>query len=225
MTELQIMVPSSIANALRALPPPTDCSLSIETDIAATLVDHILKGRRFDVFVGPPFQVNRLVAADKLDGNDLVPVAHSGIGVAVKAGAPTPDVTSMAGFREALLKARSVAYLKQAGTSGAYIETLLERLDLADALEPKISRLETDTVCQAVATGEVELGIVVIPQIMTTPGVALAGPLPEPIQRQIQWIGGVSPTSRQRRMAMGVLKAFSALGAASVLRAQGLEPN
>lgn len=224
MIELRILAPSAIANVLRALPPPKDCCLSIETDIAATLVDRILAGRRFDVFVGPPFQANRLVAAGKLRGSELVPVAHSGIGVAVKAGATKPDIASADGFKQALLQAKSVAYLRHAGTSGAYIETLLEQLDLADALEPRIVRLETDTVCEAVARGEVELGIVVEAQIMTTPGVALAGPLPEPLQRQIQWVGGVSPTSRKRRLAKQVIEALSAPSSAEILRENGLEP-
>lgn len=218
------MAPSSIANALRALPPPADCSVSIETDIAATLVDRILAGCRFDVFVGPPFQANRLVTAGKLRGNELVPIAHSGIGVAVKSGATKPDITTVDEFQQALLKAKSVAYLKQAGTSGAYVETMLERLDLADALEPKIVRLETDTVCEAVANGEVELGIVVIAQIMTTSGVALVGPLPTQLQRNIQWVGGVCPSSRKRRLAKAVIESFGAPASAKILREQGLEP-
>ena len=158
----------------------------------------------FDVFIGPPVQMNRVVQNNKIIAETRTAIAQSGIGVGVRAGAPKPDITSVEAFKQTLLHAKSIGYLKQDGTSGAYLHGLFERLGIADMIKSKIVRPETDIVSELVAKGEIELGLVVITQIMTTPGVDLVGPLPREVQSYVRWSGGVSANSAAPQRGEGI---------------------
>ena len=97
--------------------------------------------------------------------------------MAVRAGAPKPDISSVEAFKRALLNAKSIAYLPTAG-----VPQLIERLGLGESTRAKTTVPGSDIVCELVARGEIELGVVVITQIVTTAGVELAGPLPPDIR-------------------------------------------
>jgi molybdate transport system substrate-binding protein len=226
--DLKIFAPRSMWPVLQAIGPQFEATsghkLTVVTDIAATLADRIMQGAAFDIFIGPPVQMNRLIRDGKVLAETLTAVAHSGIGVAIRAGAPKPDISSVAAFRSALLNARSIGYLKQDGTSGAYVHDLLERIGILEALRSKVVRPETDIVSELVAKGEVELGMVVITQIMTTPGVELVGPIPREFQSYIRWSGAVSTTSAAPRAARDLLDFLTGPTALPVLKAQGMEP-
>ncbi len=90
----------------------------------------------------------------------------------------SPTSAPVEAFKKALLAAKSVGYLQQDGTSGSYLHGLFERLGISEGLKKKIVRPPTDIVSELVAKGEIELGMVVITQIVTTPGVELVGPIP-----------------------------------------------
>ena len=137
-------------------------------------------------------------------------------------GAPKPDISSVDAFKQALLDAKSIGYLR-AG-SGAYLAGLLERLGIADAIKAKVTRPETDTVSEMVAKGELELGMVVITQILTTPGVDFVGPLPTELQHYVEFVAGVSASSKVRPAAMELLRFLKGPIAIPIIRAQGMEP-
>lgn len=226
--ELKIMTPRSMWTVLKEIGPEFERSsgykLNVVTDIAATLANRIIDGEDFDIFVGPPAQMNRVVQANKVVTETRTPIAHSGIGVEVRAGAPKPDVSSVDAFKRALLNAKSIGYLKQEGTSGAYLHRLFERLEIADAIRSKVVRPETDIVSELVAKGEIELGLVVITQIRTTPGVDLVGPIPHEVQSYVRWSGGVSTNSKAQQTARELIKFLTGPRAVPVLKAQGMEP-
>jgi molybdate transport system substrate-binding protein len=138
-------------------------------------------------------------------------------------GATKPDVSSLQGFTRALLDARSIAYLKE-GQSGLYIANVLDRLGIADQLTAKLTLPETDIVTQLVSRGEVDLGIVVITQILTTDGVSLAGPLPPEIQSYITFTGGVSVNAQAPEAAHELVRMLQAPPAIRVMQSQGMEP-
>ena len=100
--------------------------------------------------------------------------------------APKPDISSVDAFKRALLNAKSIGYLPTG--SGAYLAGLLDRLGIADAIKAKVTRPETDIVSEMVAKGELEIGMVVITQILTTPGVGFVWPLPPELQRSVNHI-------------------------------------
>jgi molybdate transport system substrate-binding protein len=226
--ELKIMAPRSIWTVLKEIGPQferaSDYKLNVVSDIAARLADRIIDGESFDIFVGPPAQMNRVVQAKKVIADTLTPIAHSGIGVEVRAGAPKPDISSVDAFKQALLNAKSIGYLKQEGTSGAHLHGMVERLGIADVIRSKVVRPETDIVSELVAKGEIELGMVVITQIMTTPGVDLVGPIPHDVQSYVRWSGGVGTDSAVQQAAKDLIKFLTGPVAVPVLNAQGMEP-
>jgi len=198
-------------------------TLSVTTDVAIRLVRRVQKGEAFDVLVAAPGQLDELIAQGMIVRDTRTDIAHSGIGVAVRRGAPQPDVSSLEAFTRALVGARSIAYLKE-GQSGLYIADILDRLGIAEQIKSKLTLPDTDIVSQLVSRGDVELGIVVITQILTTDGVSLAGPLPPEIQSSITFTGGVSVNSRSPEAAKALLRILQAPAAISVMRSQGLEP-
>ena len=160
----------------------------------------------------------------KVIADTRVDLGRSGIGVEVRAGAPKPDISSVEAFKRALLNAKSIGYLKVG--SGIYLAALLDRLGIAEAIAPKVRRPDTDIVSELVAKGEIELGMVVITQIMTTPGVELVGPLPSEIQScaNVTFTGGVSANAKAPDAARELLKFLQGPNALPVIKSQGMEP-
>jgi molybdate transport system substrate-binding protein len=226
--ELKILAPRSMWTVLKEIGPQFEASsgykLTVVTGIAATLADRIIEAEPFDIFIGPPVQMDRLVQANRVIADTRTSIARSGIGVEVRAGARKPDISSVDSFKRALLNAKSIGYLKQDGTSGAYLHGLLERLEIADAIKAKVVRPQTDIVSELVANGEIELGLVVMTQIMTTPGVDLVGPIPHEIQSYVRWSGVVSAHSTAPQVAKDLLDFLTGPTALPVLKAQGMEP-
>jgi molybdate transport system substrate-binding protein len=226
--EIKIMTPRSMWTVLKEIGPEFERSfghkLKVDTGIAATLADRIIGGESFDIFVGPPVQVERLIKVNKIVAGSRTPIAHSGIGVEVRAGARKPDISTVDAFKRTLLNAKSIGYLKQEGTSGAYLHGLFDRLGISEAIRSKVIRPETDVVSEMVAKGEIELGMVVITQIMTTPGVDLVGPIPEDLQSYVRWSGVVSANSAAPEVARDLIRFLTGPTALPVLKAQGMEP-
>ena len=225
--ELRVFATRSIATVLEKIGPDferrTGRKLRVTTDVAVRMVRRINAGEPFDFLVAAPAQIDDLIKAGKIIPETRTDLARSGIGVAVRAGAPKPDVSSVDAFKRALLGARSIAYLKE-GQSGVYVAGVLERLGIADAVRSKLVLPETDIVSELVSRGEIELGIVVITQILTTHGVVLAGPLPSEIQSYITFTGGISAKSKSIDAAKELMTVLKSPAAIDVMRSQGMEP-
>ena len=201
----------------------TGSKLNVTSDVAIRMVRRIRAGESFDVLVASPEQINALIKEGKVIAETRTTLARSGIGVEVRAGAPKPDISSVGAFKRALLNAKSIAYLKE-GQSGIYLAALIERLGLTEALKSKVVRPDSDTVSELVAKGEVELGLVVITQILTTRGVELVGPLPPELQSYIVFAAGVSTKSRAPAAAKELIKFLIGPRAIAVMRSQGMQP-
>ena len=226
--ELKIFTPRSMWTVLKEIGPQFERAsgyrLNVTHGIAATLAERVIQGESFDVFIGPPVQMDRVIENKKVVSDTRTAIARSGIGVEVREGAPKPDISSVEAFKTALLNAKSIGYLKAQGSSGAYLQGLFERLGIAEALKAKAVRPETDIVSELVAKGEIELGLVVITQIMTTPGVDLVGPIPPEVQSYVRWSGGVSGNSAAPEVAKEFIRFLTGPAALPVLKAQGMEP-
>ena len=226
-SELRVFTTRSIGTVLEKIGADferrTGRKLRVTTDVAVRLVRRINAGEPFDFLVAAPAQIDELIKAGKIIPDTRTDLARSGIGVAVRAGAPKPDVSSVDAFKRALLAARSVAYLKE-GQSGVYVAGLLERLGIAETIRSKATLPETDIVSELVSRGEIELGIVVITQIVTTDGVALAGPLPSDIQSYITFTGGISVNAKSLDAARDLMTILRSPVAIGVMRSQGMEP-
>ncbi|HUE88554.1 MAG TPA: substrate-binding domain-containing protein [Vicinamibacterales bacterium] len=226
-SDLKVFTTRAVATVLQKIrgdvERKTGRKLSVTTDVAIRLVRLVKAGEAFDVLVAAPGQLDELIAEGMIIRDTRTDIARSGIGVAVRRGATKPDVSSLEAFTRALVDARSIAYLKE-GQSGLYIADVLDRLGIADQIKPKLTLPDTDIVSQLVSRGEVELGIVVITQILTTDGVSLAGPLPPEIQSYITFTGGVSVNSQALEAANELMRMLQAPAAIGVMRSQGMEP-
>ena len=197
--------------------------IAVTIDVAAAMARRFEAGEPCDLLVVIENQLDALIKRGKILGESRKVLARSGIGVEVRKGARKPDVSTADAFKRAVLEARSVAYLKE-GASGVYLAGLFDRMGIASAIEPKLTRPETDIVSKLVAEGKVELGIVVITQILTTRGVELVGPLPPEIQSYLVFAAGVAAGSAVREPALELLKFMTGERAKGALRSQGMEP-
>jgi molybdate transport system substrate-binding protein len=224
--ELRVLVPRAIASVLgnvgAQFERATGCKLIVTSDDAAGLVRRANSGESFDVIAVTPAQIDSLIKNGKIVADTRTRLMRTGIGVEVRTGALKPDVSSVDTFKRALLSAKSIGYLK-GGLSGPYVAGLLDRLGIAEAIKSKVVRPETDIVSELVAKGEVEIGMVVITQIMTTQGVEFVGPLPSEIQSYISLVGGVAADSHAPDTARELIKFLTGPIAAPAIKAQGME--
>ena len=225
--EIKVFATRSVTTILAETGPDferaTGHRLDVTTDIAIRMVRRIEAGAPFDFLVAAPEHIDALIATGKIRPESRTDLVRSGIGVQVRKGAPKPDISSVDAFKRALLGAKSIAFLKE-GQSGVYLAAMLQRLGIADAIMPKVTRPETDTVSLLVANGQVELGMVVITQILTTPGVELVGPLPPELQAYITFTAGISTASKAPDAARALMAFLTGPVALPVIRAQGMEP-
>src|SRR5579871_3669223 len=185
----------------------------------------IRSGREdFDVAVLTPDAIDSLANDGKIVAGSRADLAKTGVGVAVKASAPVPDISTVDAFKQALLKAKSVAYIdpKSGGSSGIYVEKLLERLGIADQIQPKTKLKQGGAVAELVASGEAELGVHQISEILPVKGVTLVGPLPKEIQNLTTYAAGLSSAPKQPEAAKAFIKALSGPQAAAVLKSKGM---
>ena len=227
MAELKVLSTHAVEAVLRALSPKfahaSGQRLAIRYDPANALKRAIENGAAFDVAI-----VTRPVI-DELAGQGLVlretcrDIARCGLGVAVRAGAPNPDIATPDAFKDALLAARSVVRSSE-GTSGVYFEKLLQRLGIADLLRGKIVLGPSGRVAEMVARGEAELAVQQIPELLAVEGVDFAGPFPDALQLYTIFSAGVGAAASDRAAATALVEALAALSAAALYTTQGLEP-
>jgi molybdate transport system substrate-binding protein len=201
----------------------TGHKLMIKYAPSGPLRNQIDAGEPFDVVLIFPNLVDDLIKQGKVAAGTRMDLARAGLGLAVKRGAPKPDIGSAEAFKRALLTTKSIAYAAQ-GPSGVYLASLLERLGIAQDVKPKLKPMGAGSlVVGPVASGEVEIGIVAMPFILAEPGVELAGPLPHDLQDYVHFssgIGGAAQDADAARMFVGYFRREEAI---EVLRAHGLE--
>lgn len=221
--EIKIFTSRAIATVLEKIGPEfertTGHTLNVISGFSPVFVKQINAGEPFDVVVSPPSTIDALVKDRHVVADTRTNLVRSGFGVAVRAGAPKPDIGSVEAFKRALLNAKSIGYIQTAG-----VPQLVDRLGIADTIKPKTTIPLSDIVTELVAKGEIELGVVVITQIVTTPGVELLGPLPPEIQYYITFTAGVSANSKAPEAARELIKFLTGPTAVPVIKAQGMEP-
>src|SRR4051812_23296726 len=175
--ELKIFASRALATVLEVVGPQFEKTsghkLNVIVGFTPEYAPRIRGGEAFDLLMSPATVIDGFIRDGKLKGDTRTMLVSSDVGVGVKGGAPKPDISTVEAFKAAVLKAKSVSYLPVPG-----VPQMLDRLGIADAVKPKATVPNTDIVSELVAKGEVEMVIVVVTQILTTPGVELVGPLP-----------------------------------------------
>src|SRR5688572_23850198 len=223
--EITVWTARAIATVLAEIGPQferaTGHKLTISTDLSSGFARRMEAGEPFDLLISSSSSFDAWIKDGKISAETRTNIARSGIGVGVRAGAPKPDISSVEAFKRALLDAKSIAYLRVG--SGVYLADLMERLGIAEAIKPKLTRPDSDIVSELVAKGEVELGMVVMTQILTTPGVDLVGPLPSEIQSYVMFTAGVSANSKAPHASKQLIQFLKGPKAVSTIKAQGME--
>ncbi len=165
-----------------------------------------------------------LIKRSKFSRSPLIDIARVGIGVAIRAGADRPDISTVAAFKQSLLRAKSISYTG-GSSAGIYLAGLMERLGIAEQMKPKTKVLGGGGQNpKAVAAGDVELGLSIISDILPVAGAELLGPLPPDLQHYVMLTGGVSVAATERAEANALLTFLKGSSAAAAFKSKGYEP-
>jgi molybdate transport system substrate-binding protein len=184
------------------------------------IIARLQAGETADVAVLTAAAADGLIKADKLARR--VALARSTIGVAVRHGAPKPEIGSADAFRRTLLAAKSFAR-NEGADSGIYMKGLIERLGIAEEMKPKTTLVPSGYVAELVARGEVEIAAQQVSELMSVPGVDVT-PLPAEIQHTMVFTAGLAATPGSTTAVDALIRFLTAPAAAPTIRSKGLEP-
>jgi len=227
--EVKVLTAGAFKPVVTALAPEfekrTGHKLTIVNDTAGALAKRIADGEAFDVVVLTPAAIAQLIQNGKVMPGSMAKLAQVGIGVAVKQGAPLPDISTVAAFRQTLLDARAVAYIDPAagGSSGIYLSQWFEQAGITVQIKSKAVLVPGGLVAQRVVNGEADIAIHQISEILAVPGATLVGPIPAEIQNYTVYAGGVSATARDVSAAHAFLAWLGSDSARTVLKDKGME--
>jgi molybdate transport system substrate-binding protein len=224
---IQVLSGGAMRRPFAEIVPLFDAAAGTKVDIAYRLTSLLRKdietGAMFDVVVLPRPEIDALTRSGKIAAGTTTDIARSAVGLAVRAGAPKPDIATVESLRRRLLAAHSIAYSD--GPSGLYIAGLMQRLGIAEEMKPKTKLVANGgPVAQLVALGEAELGMQQIVEILPVEGAALAGRLPGELQNIITYAAGFSPQAADNSAAQAFVAFMATPQAHAVLLAKGMEP-
>src|SRR6266581_3531449 len=168
--------------------------------------------------------LNDLAKQGKVDPRGRAAIARSGVGIGIRKGARRPDIRTEQALRRTLLAADSITWAKE-GQSGIYFADLLKRIGIAERMKPKIVPASSGVeVGKLVASGKVQLGVILVNELMAAPGVELLGPLPPELQNYTVFHAGVGVGSKDPSAAKALIKFLTTPAAGAVFKAKGQEP-
>jgi molybdate transport system substrate-binding protein len=235
--ELKVLSAGSMRAVLQELGPAFEKSsghkLSIEYATAGKVEEKVTADDTIDVAILSKPRADKLVRVAKLVGGTATTLASVPIGLAVKKGAPKPDISSVDAFKKALLNAKSIAYVDPASgaTSGIHLAQALEKLGIAGELKPKIHLVsatagqDSPRVGDAIARGEAEIGMQPISELMEVQGIDVVGPLPAELQSpDLVYVAGSPAVCEQPLGAKALIDFLAGPSAQAVYKAKGMVP-
>jgi molybdate transport system substrate-binding protein len=183
----------------------------------------VMAGEAFDAVVLAANAIDSLTEAGRIVAGSRVDLVRSGVAVAVRAGAPRPDISSAEAVKQAVLAARSVGY--STGPSGVQLVTLFERWGIAETVRARLVQAPAGVpVGRLVAEGQVELGFQQLSELMSLPGLDVLGPLPPAIQITTTFSAGVATASTQAPAVRALLAFMASPATAEIKRRNGMVP-
>jgi molybdate transport system substrate-binding protein len=226
--EIKVLSSNALKTVFEALGPQFEKAnghkIVFKFDAAAPLKVEIEKGEAFDLALLTTAGVDDLIKQGKLVAATRADIADSVVGMAVRKGAPKPDISTTDAFKRTLLNARSIGFVEQ-GNSGIYLKSLFQRLGLTEQLQSKLRPLPpSNPAAHAVANGEAEIGMTQISEILPYDGAELVGPLPAEIQLHTIFTAAVSAGAKSADPAKALLAFLKTPAAGQVIKAKGLDP-
>jgi molybdate transport system substrate-binding protein len=225
---VKVLASTAIKTALETLAPQfesaTHHKLLITYGASARLLPEIEKGAAFDLAILSTAVTDALVKQGRLVGATRVDIARSGAGVAVRKGAPKPDISTTESFKRALLEAKSLGY-SETGATGQFLMAMFQRLGITEQMKPKLKLARpNEPSLKALADGEIDIGIPQISEALVFPGVDYVGPLPPDVQVYTVLPAAVATHAASPDAAKALLAFLATPAAIAVLKAKGLEP-
>lgn len=197
--------------------------VAIESVGGVDAARRVAAGEAFDVVILASDAIDKLVAAGHVLAGSKVDLVHSGVAVAVRKGAPQPDISSEDAVRLAILAARNISY--STGPSGVALARLFERWGIAEQIKDRIVTPPPGIpVGSLVAKGEVALGFQQLSEMLNLEGLTVLGPLPPAIQITTTFSAGVCARSQQAEAVRAMLAYMASPAAAEAKRRQGMDP-
>ena len=199
--------------------------VTVENDTAGGLVRRVNAGESYDVLVLTQDALEKMIGEGKIVDDTVTPLIQVGIGVAVRLGAPRPDISNLETFRRTLLNARAVAYMDPSAgaTSGIYLERLFQRMGILPQIRQKAVLVVGGLSAQRVASNQADIAIQQYSEILQVPGVQHVGLIPAAVQNYTIYAGAVGAKARDRDAAMALLAAFSDPAIEPMLKKRGVE--
>ena len=183
----------------------------------------LARGEPIDVVIMVGYALDQLAQQGKVIPDSRRELARSIIGIAVKAGAPKPDVSTPEALKEALLKAKSIAYSDSA--SGVYVQNvLLKKLGISEQVRGKAHMIPAEPVGQIVARGDAEIGFQQISELKPVDGIDIIGPLPDSLQQITIFSAGIPVGAKQPEAGKQLIDFLASPAAAGAIKYSGMEP-
>ena len=230
--EVRVMISGGLTAAYNALVPEferatgnkvlTAYGPSMGTTANAIPV-RLERGEPADVLIMVGYALGDLIKQGKVIADSRVDLEKSPIGIAVKSGAPKPDISSAEAVKRALLAVKSVAYSDSA--SGVYVSTeMFARLGIADAMKDKARKIPATPVGEIVARGDAEIGFQQISELKPVSGIDIVGPLPAELQKITVFSAGIAAVSKEPDAGKALIKFLASPAASAVIIKSGLDP-
>jgi molybdate transport system substrate-binding protein len=222
---IRVMCTLGLRGLLDAIGPALDGrGLYFVPSYGATnvLLPKITTGETADVAILTDEAIEGLVEHGTLAAGSRRDLARSSIGIAVKAGAPRPDISTPAAFKQAMLAAKSIGF-SRSGASGIHFANLINQLGIGDEVARK-ARIFDGVVGSLAAKGEVEIAVQQVSELKLVSGIDIVGPIPDALQKVTVFSAGVFAASTRPAAAGLFIAALRTPQVAAVMRKQGLEP-
>jgi molybdate transport system substrate-binding protein len=225
--ELKVIAGGSMTALLRELAPPFEKTightLSIHFDSTPNIITRVNAGTPFDVVVVPVDVFKDAGAKAHFVPGPTIDIARVGYGVAIRAGAPKPDVSTPDALKKTLLAAQSIATVP-ASAAGAYVTKVFERLGIADEMKAKTKvQAGPPQIAPAVAKGEAELGVF-LTNVLIAPGVELAGAFPAELQQELVFTSAIAADTKESDAAKAFIDYLKSPAATATIKAGGMTP-
>jgi len=231
--EIKVLSAFGMQSVLEDLGPKferaTGHKLALTFATGGATVKRVQGGEVFDVVITLRQGIETLVKDGKAPAGNVTALASAGISVAVRKGAPKPDISSPDALKRTLLAAKSISYVDPAsgGASGIHFAKVLDRLGIANEMKSKTIFPNPQTPAEVgvlIANGEAEIGVHIIQELIPVAGIDIVGPLPGDLQNTIVFAAAVMASAKDAEAAKALVNSLRTPEAAAVIKAKGMEP-
>jgi molybdate transport system substrate-binding protein len=225
--ELQVIAGGGIASPLTRIAAQFERASSHKIALRFGTTPELIKMATadgpFDLGVVPQDVLKDAAARQQFAPGPMLDIARVGIGVAVRSGAPRPDISTPEALKRTLLKAQSIASIPASAT-GTQLSSIYERLGIAEAMKAKTkAQPAPPRIIEAVANGDAELAVFLL-NVLADPRLDVVGPLPAEVQREVVYAAGIAAKTREPNAARAFITYLTTPAATTVIKANGMNP-